>query len=40
MILFSLYAMGRDEDIWGKDCLKFKPARWISKRGGIVYAPS
>ena len=39
-ILFSLYAMGRDVDIWGKDCLEFKPERWISERGGIVYAPS
>ncbi|XP_004489209.1 alkane hydroxylase MAH1-like [Cicer arietinum] len=40
MILFSLYAMGRSENIWGEDCLEFKPERWISERGGIVYAPS
>ncbi|XP_027358756.1 alkane hydroxylase MAH1-like [Abrus precatorius] len=40
MILFSLYAMGRFEDVWGKDCSEFKPERWISERGGIVYAPS
>ncbi|WJX70191.1 hypothetical protein P8452_54325 [Trifolium repens] len=40
MILFSLYAMGRDKDIWGEDYLEFKPERWISERGGIVYAPS
>ncbi|KAK7316476.1 hypothetical protein VNO77_35534 [Canavalia gladiata] len=40
MILFSLYAMGRSEEIWGKDCLEFKPERWISERGGTVYVPS
>ncbi|KAJ1418370.1 Cytochrome P450 [Sesbania bispinosa] len=40
VILFSLYAMGRSEEIWGKDCLEFKPERWISERGSIVYVPS
>ncbi|KAG4914412.1 hypothetical protein JHK87_051969 [Glycine soja] len=40
MILFSLYAMGRCEEIWGKDCLEFKPERWISERGEVVYAPA
>ncbi|CAI8585115.1 unnamed protein product [Vicia faba] len=39
-ILFSMYSMGRFEDVWGKDCLEFKPERWISKRGSIVYEPS
>ncbi|CAI8594556.1 unnamed protein product [Vicia faba] len=40
IILFSLYSMGRFEETWGKDCLDFKPERWISERGGIVYEPS
>ncbi|XP_061375341.1 alkane hydroxylase MAH1-like [Gastrolobium bilobum] len=40
IILFHLYTMGRLEEIWGKDCLEFKPERWISDRGGIVYVPS
>ncbi|KAK7381432.1 hypothetical protein VNO78_34117 [Psophocarpus tetragonolobus] len=40
MILFSLYAMGRCEEIWGKDYLEFKPERWISERGEIIYAPA
>ncbi|KAL1356377.1 hypothetical protein AAHE18_05G180300 [Arachis hypogaea] len=33
MILLSLFAMGRFEEIWGKDCLEFKPERWISNKG-------
>ncbi|KAF8411570.1 hypothetical protein HHK36_004125 [Tetracentron sinense] len=39
-IIFSLYAMGRMEAIWGKDCLEFKPERWISPQGGIIHQPS
>ncbi|XP_028786611.1 alkane hydroxylase MAH1-like [Neltuma alba] len=39
-IILSVYAMGRCEKIWGKDCLEFKPERWISERGGIVHMPS
>ncbi|KAI9120763.1 hypothetical protein K1719_007796 [Acacia pycnantha] len=40
VILLSLYAMGRSEEIWGKDFLEFKPERWISKRGDIIHIPS
>lgn len=39
-ILFSLYAMGRMPSIWGKDCLEFKPERWISDKGTIRHEPS
>ncbi|XP_027914934.1 alkane hydroxylase MAH1-like [Vigna unguiculata] len=40
MILYSLYAMGRMEQIWGHDCMEFKPERWISESGDIVQIPS
>eukprot|EP01018_Ginkgo_biloba_P032693 Gb_28315 [translate_table: standard] len=28
-ILYLIYAMGRMESIWGKDCREFKPERWL-----------
>ncbi|XP_027915285.1 alkane hydroxylase MAH1-like [Vigna unguiculata] len=40
MILYSLYAMGRMEQIWGHDCMEFKPERWISESGDIIHVPS
>lgn len=39
-IILSFYSMGRMESVWGKDCLEFKPERWISERGGIKHEPS
>ncbi|GAV75618.1 p450 domain-containing protein [Cephalotus follicularis] len=39
-IIFLLYSMGRMPSIWGKDCLEFKPERWITDRGGIKHEPS
>ncbi|CAI0378883.1 unnamed protein product [Linum tenue] len=39
-IILSIYAMARMEEIWGEDCLKFKPDRWISEKGTILHVPS
>ncbi|CAO2831564.1 unnamed protein product [Amaranthus hypochondriacus] len=30
-ITYNSYAMGRMESIWGKDCLEFRPERWIDE---------
>ncbi|KAG1341891.1 Cytochrome P450 94C1 [Cocos nucifera] len=29
VVMYSSYAMGRTERIWGKDCQEFKPERWM-----------
>ncbi|WCJ38596.1 cytochrome P450 family 86 subfamily C polypeptide 1 [Euphorbia peplus] len=34
-VLYCIFSMGRMESIWGKDCLEFKPERWI-KDGKFV----
>ncbi|CAI9772833.1 unnamed protein product [Fraxinus pennsylvanica] len=39
-IILFFYSTGRMRRIWGKDCLEFKPKRWISKRYGIKHEPS
>ncbi|RWR93083.1 alkane hydroxylase MAH1-like protein [Cinnamomum micranthum f. kanehirae] len=36
-ILYTTYALGRMEVIWGKDCLDFKPERWISENGMLTF---
>ncbi|KAI4356578.1 hypothetical protein L6164_000593 [Bauhinia variegata] len=40
MVFYSIYSLGKMEDIWGKDCLEFKPERWISDKGQIVHITS
>ncbi|XP_019183016.1 PREDICTED: alkane hydroxylase MAH1-like [Ipomoea nil] len=40
-LMFSLYAMGRMQFIWGKDAKEFKPERWINwERGAVKHEPS
>ncbi|KAM7493614.1 hypothetical protein LguiB_028223 [Lonicera macranthoides] len=38
--VLCFFSMGRMETIWGKDCLEFKPERWISDSGGIKHESS
>ncbi|OVA12089.1 Cytochrome P450 [Macleaya cordata] len=28
-VLYAIYAMGRMESIWGKDCREYRPERWL-----------
>lgn len=39
-VMVSLYAMGRMEAVWGKDCREFRPERWIGEDGKPRYVPS
>ncbi|KAH7858629.1 hypothetical protein Vadar_026009 [Vaccinium darrowii] len=34
-VIYSIFSMARMESVWGKDCLEFKPGRWI-KNGEFV----
>ncbi|CAA6663913.1 unnamed protein product [Spirodela intermedia] len=35
-VTYHPYAMGRMEEAWGSDCLKFRPGRWLSDQGTFV----
>ncbi|XP_011628039.1 cytochrome P450 86B1 [Amborella trichopoda] len=35
MLVYSIYATGRMEWIWGEDCLRFKPERWLGEDGKL-----
>ncbi|KAK6149524.1 hypothetical protein DH2020_017049 [Rehmannia glutinosa] len=39
-VIVSFYSVGRMETVWGKDCLEFKPERWISASRRIKHEPS
>ncbi|KAL0443156.1 UNVERIFIED_CONTAM: Alkane hydroxylase MAH1 [Sesamum latifolium] len=39
-LIFSFYSVGRMETVWGKDCLEFRPERWIAPGGRIKHEPS
>ncbi|XP_020599482.1 LOW QUALITY PROTEIN: alkane hydroxylase MAH1-like [Phalaenopsis equestris] len=39
-VLFSTYTMGRMPGVWGKDCLEFRPERWITEKGKMRHEPS
>ncbi|XWS39586.1 hypothetical protein CRYUN_Cryun18bG0068000 [Craigia yunnanensis] len=37
-VIYAIYAMGRMEAIWGKDCREYKPERWL--RDGMYMSES
>ncbi|KAI4968999.1 hypothetical protein ZWY2020_046329 [Hordeum vulgare] len=39
-ILIYSYSMGRMEGVWGKDCMEFRPERWLTDDGKLRYEPS
>ncbi|GAV60077.1 p450 domain-containing protein [Cephalotus follicularis] len=39
-VMIPYYTMGRMEEIWGEDCLEFKPGRWITDQGRLINVPS
>ncbi|ONK70828.1 uncharacterized protein A4U43_C04F1950 [Asparagus officinalis] len=40
-VFISTYAIARMEGVWGKDCLEFRPERWIDGRTGrLRFEPS
>ncbi|KAL0443160.1 UNVERIFIED_CONTAM: Alkane hydroxylase MAH1 [Sesamum latifolium] len=39
-VVVSFCSTGRMESVWGKDCLEFKPERWITPGGRTKHEPS
>ncbi|XP_074581408.1 noroxomaritidine synthase 2-like [Curcuma longa] len=39
-VVVSVYAMARVEAVWGKDCMEFKPERWITEEGKVRHVPA
>ncbi|XP_051116158.1 cytochrome P450 94B3 [Andrographis paniculata] len=35
-VTYFPYGMGRMEALWGKDCLEFRPERWLDGGGGVA----
>ncbi|MCO5548844.1 hypothetical protein L7F22_002306 [Adiantum nelumboides] len=35
-VSYNVFAMGRAARVWGKDCLEFKPERWLDENGLFV----
>uniref|UniRef100_A0A0G7ZNY9 Cytochrome P450 CYP86K1 n=1 Tax=Picea glauca TaxID=3330 RepID=A0A0G7ZNY9_PICGL len=35
-LLYFIYATNRMESVWGKDCMEFKPERWINRDGNCM----
>ncbi|CAN6484730.1 unnamed protein product [Victoria cruziana] len=40
VILYCTFAVGMMDWVWGKDCLEFKPERWLDEQGGLKYENS
>ncbi|VAH87031.1 unnamed protein product [Triticum turgidum subsp. durum] len=40
VVIIPFYSMGRMEAVWGKDCLEFRPERWLTAEGRFRHEPS